>query len=79
MTEESGKLLLLQQILERDVDGKATFVGLSVADTIMLCIKSGLTKRAEKIRSDWKVTDKQWAQLIHGGTTDLTRPVDTGG
>jgi len=59
MTDESGKLLLLQQVLEKDVDGKATFVGLSVVDTIMLCIQQGLNKRAEKMRSDWKVADKQ--------------------
>jgi vacuolar protein sorting-associated protein 16 len=59
MMEESGRLLLLQQSLEKDIDGTVTFVGLSVADTIMLCIKQGLSKRAEKIRSDWKVADKQ--------------------
>lgn len=59
MMDESGRLLLLQQELEKDVDGKVPFVGLSVTDTIMLCIQQKLNKRAEKIRSDWKVADKQ--------------------
>jgi hypothetical protein len=59
MMEESGRLLLLQQLLDKDTDGKATAIGLSVADIIMLCVQQGLNKRAEKIRSDWKVADKQ--------------------
>ena len=60
MMDENARLLTLQQTLEKDVDGKATFVGLSVGDTIMLCLQSGLGKRADKIRSDWKVSDKQY-------------------
>lgn len=65
MADENGRLLLLQQTLEKDVDGKATFVGLSVTDTMMLCIQQGLNKRAEKIRSDWKVADRHywWLKL----------------
>ncbi|CAG7849893.1 Vacuolar protein sorting-associated protein 16 homolog [Serendipita indica DSM 11827] len=65
MMDENARLLALQQTLEKDVDGKAAFVGLSVGDTIMLCLQCGLHKRAEKVRSDWKVSDKQfwWLKL----------------
>jgi hypothetical protein len=60
MTDENAKLLTLQETLEKDVDGKASFLGLSVADTIVLCIQCGLNKRAETIRGSWKVSDKQY-------------------
>ncbi|KAG8824734.1 hypothetical protein FRC17_009032 [Serendipita sp. 399] len=65
MVEESAKLLALQQTLEKDVDGKSAFIGLSVSDTIMLCIQCGLNKRAERIRADWRVSDRQfwWLKL----------------
>lgn len=59
MVDEHAKLLALQQSLEKDVDGKFAFVGLSVNDTMELCIQAGLPKRADKIRSDYKVSDKQ--------------------
>jgi vacuolar protein sorting-associated protein 16 len=59
MMDEHARLLALQLTLEKDVDGKFSFAGLSVTDTISLCIQAGLNKRAEKIRSDYKVSDKQ--------------------
>ncbi|GAA5958825.1 hypothetical protein JCM21900_003937 [Sporobolomyces salmonicolor] len=59
MAEDQVKLLVLQQSLEQESPGK-TFVGLSVNDTLRQCIMAGLGKRAEKVRSDFKVPDKRY-------------------
>ncbi|KAG8797121.1 hypothetical protein FRC16_009196 [Serendipita sp. 398] len=71
MVEESARLLALQQTLEKDVDGKAPFVGLSVSDTIMLCIQCGLSKRAERMRGEWKVSDRQYWWLKLRALTEM--------
>ncbi|KAG8842157.1 hypothetical protein FRB91_004386 [Serendipita sp. 411] len=71
MVEESARLLALQQTLEKDVDGKAAFVGLSVSDTIMLCIQCGLGKRAERMRGEWKVSDRQYWWLKLRALTEM--------
>jgi hypothetical protein len=78
MMEESAKLLTLQRELEKETDGKVAFIGLSVADTIMLCIQGGLHKRADKIRSEWKVTEKQCVPVISFLDIRLTS-LDSGG
>lgn len=59
MMDESLKLLAFQQQLEKDVEGEVTFVGLSVTQTIRACIIAGLLKKAERLRSDFKVPDKR--------------------
>ena len=59
MMDESSRLLILQQQLEKEVDGKAAFYGLSVNETIRICIINGMPKRADKIKSDFKVPDKR--------------------
>ena len=69
MTEDSVRLLTLQQQLEKEADGKVAFFGLSVNDTIKTCLISNMGKKAEKVKSDFKVPDKrcvcklQWPQL----------------
>jgi hypothetical protein len=59
MTDESLKLLMFQQQLEKEVDGNLKFVGLSVTATIRACLVAGLSKKAERIRSDFKVPDRR--------------------
>ena len=60
MMDESSKLLVLQQQLEKETDGKIVFFGLSVNDTIRTCLVNGMAKRADKVKSDFKVPDKRY-------------------
>ncbi|KAF8483136.1 Vps16, C-terminal region-domain-containing protein [Gautieria morchelliformis] len=63
MMEESVRLLTFQQQLEKDAPTHGPFVGLSVNDTIKSCIVNGLPKKADKLKSDWKVPDKRFWYL----------------
>ncbi|KAG6849371.1 hypothetical protein H0H93_009065 [Arthromyces matolae] len=60
MMEESMRLLTLQQQLEAETVQKVDFFGASVNETMRLCILNGLSKRADKIKSDFKVPDKSF-------------------
>ncbi|KAJ7211224.1 vacuolar assembling/sorting protein VPS16 [Mycena pura] len=55
-----ARLLALQQQLEKESDGKVVFFGLSVNETIRACTINGMSKRADKVRSDFKVPDKRF-------------------
>ncbi|KAF8155821.1 vacuolar assembling/sorting protein VPS16 [Crassisporium funariophilum] len=59
MMDESVRLLTLQQQLETEADGKVKFFGLSVNETIRVCLLNDFSKRADKIKSDFKVADKR--------------------
>jgi vacuolar protein sorting-associated protein 16 len=59
MMDESVRLLTLQQQLEGEADGNATFLGMSINETIRTCILNGMVKKADKIKSDFKVSDKR--------------------
>lgn len=59
MTDENARLLTLQQQLEKDVDGKVSFFGSSVNETIRSCLMNGMSKKADKVKSDFKVPDKR--------------------
>ncbi len=60
MMDESARLLAFQQQLEKEADGKISFFGLSVNETIRTCVINGMAKRAEKVKSDFKVPDKRF-------------------
>src|SRR5260221_10210245 len=60
MTDESARLLTFQQQLENETDGKIKFFGLSVNQTMRACILNGFPKRADKIKSDFKIPDKRF-------------------
>ncbi|EPQ52133.1 vacuolar assembling/sorting protein VPS16 [Gloeophyllum trabeum ATCC 11539] len=60
MMDESVRLLTAQQQLEKDADGKIPFFGLSVNETIRTCLLNGMSKKADKIKSDFKVPDKRF-------------------
>ncbi|RSH95606.1 hypothetical protein EHS25_000698 [Saitozyma podzolica] len=60
MADDAHRLLTLQLAYERELDHKFSFVGLSVNDFIFVLLTSGFGKRAERVRSDWKVGDKRW-------------------
>ena len=57
-------LLAFQQQLEKDLDGTKKFADMSVTDTIRTCIATGLHKKAERLRSDFKVPDKRFDPYI---------------
>lgn len=59
MMDESVRLLTLQEQLEKEAGGNVTFFGLSVSQTITKCIVNGFGKRADRIKSDFKVSDKR--------------------
>ncbi|KAI0346441.1 vacuolar protein sorting-associated protein 16 [Trametopsis cervina] len=67
--DESARLLTFQQQLEKEADGKITFFGLSINETIRTCLINGLSKRADKVKSDFKVPDKRfWYVKLHALT-----------
>ncbi|KZO95381.1 vacuolar protein sorting-associated protein 16 [Calocera viscosa TUFC12733] len=69
MMDEHAKLLLLQQTLEKDADGRVQFIGLSVNETIHKCITTGQSKKADRVKGDWKVPDKRfWYIKLHALT-----------
>lgn len=57
--DESVRLMTLQQTLEKEADGKIAFFGQSVNETIRTCLVNGMAKRADRIKSDFKVPDKR--------------------
>ena len=59
MMDESARLLTHQQQLEKEADGKITFFGLSVNETLRTLLINGMAKRADKVKSDFKVPDKR--------------------
>ncbi|KAH9852249.1 vacuolar protein sorting-associated protein 16 [Lenzites betulinus] len=69
ITDESVRLLVQQQQLEKEADGKIVFFGLSVNETIRTCLLNGMAKRADKVKSDFKVPDRRfWYVKLHALT-----------
>ncbi|KAF8524325.1 vacuolar protein sorting-associated protein 16 [Hysterangium stoloniferum] len=71
MMDESVRLLTFQQQLEKDAPTLGPFVGLSINDTIKNCIVNGMSRKADKIKSDWKVPDKRFWYLKLQALTDM--------
>lgn len=63
MMDESARLHAFQQQLEKEMNEKITFFGQSVNGTIKTCLLNGLLKKADKIKSDFKVPDKRCVSL----------------
>jgi vacuolar protein sorting-associated protein 16 len=59
MMDDYVRLNTFQQQMEKELDNKVNFVGLSVNETIHKCLTVSLPKKAEKARADWKVPDKR--------------------
>ncbi|EFA85317.1 hypothetical protein PPL_02318 [Heterostelium album PN500] len=64
LTEDQIKLELLQKELETSMPD-ASFLGLSLADTMYQLVLLGEQKRVSKIKSEFKVTDKRfwWTKI----------------
>lgn len=71
MMDESVRLLTLQQQLEKEADGKIVFFGLSVNETIRTCLLNGMSKRADKVKSDFKVPDKRYVPDLPSDRSSL--------
>ena len=51
-------------MLEKETDDKILFIGLSVSDMIRTCLLNGMSKRAEKVRSDFNAPDKWYVYSL---------------
>lgn len=59
MVEDAHRLLAVQQEWEKETDHQYQFVGLGLNDTLQHSLLIGLGKRAEKLKNEFKVPDKQ--------------------
>ena len=56
----------MQEAFDKDItDGSGSYVGLSVNETMFRLIRSGYSKRAAKVQSEFKVPEKTywWVRL----------------
>jgi hypothetical protein len=63
---EAGTLLKMQESFDKDItDSSGSYIGLSVNETIFRLIRSGYSKRAAKMQSEFKVPEKTywWVRL----------------
>lgn len=69
--DDAARLLALEAQYEKEMDYKFTFKGLSVSELIASLLVEGLNKRAEHVRSAFKVPDKRfwWIKLKALATT----------
>jgi len=71
---ESVLLLTLQQQFEKDSDGKVKFLGQSVSETIRTCLTNGMSKKADRVKSEFKVPDKRFVNCVVFKTPWLISP-----
>jgi hypothetical protein len=64
MMNESVRLLALQQQFEKDADGKVKFFGQSVSEMIRTCLTNGMSKKADRVKSEFKVPDKRFVDCV---------------
>lgn len=62
-TEEQIKLLAIQRELELNVDGRFQYIDMSLSDTIHCLIANSEEKKAKKLQSEFKVSDKRFSWL----------------
>jgi vacuolar protein sorting-associated protein 16 len=63
---ETAQLLKMQEAFDRDItDNSGSYTGLSVNETLYRLIRSGYSKRATKVQSEFKVLEKTfwWIRL----------------
>lgn len=84
MADEYARLLATQQQLEKEADGKISFFGQSVNETIRTCLINSMAKRADKLKADFKVPDKRYAIhanlliFVSRSTRRVSSAVDSG-
>ena len=61
MYAEAGALLRMQEAFDKEIaDASGSYAGLSVNETMFRLIRSGYSKRAGKVQSEFKVPEKTW-------------------
>ncbi|KAI9740267.1 MAG: hypothetical protein M1834_004845 [Cirrosporium novae-zelandiae] len=62
---EAQVLLKMQEAFDKDISDGNTFTGLSVNETMFKLIRTGYSKRAQKVQSEFKVPEKTfwWIKL----------------
>lgn len=68
LVDEQARLLAFQTVLEKEDGRRSTWTGLSLNDTIRECLvksknSTHMAKKAEKLKTDFKVNDKRWTLL----------------
>lgn len=68
LVEEEARLLAFQAVLENEDGHLSSWVGQSVNETIRNCLiksktSAAMFKKAEKLKNDFKVTEKRWCTL----------------
>lgn len=65
MLNESSQLLKVQETLDQEIAERDEFVGLSLNETVYRLIRSGWSKRAQKVQSEFKMPEKTywWLRL----------------
>jgi hypothetical protein len=58
--DEQIRLLAFQQALEKEDGHRSQFTGLSLNETIRQLLFRNMSKKADKLRSDFKVPDKRY-------------------
>lgn len=81
---EAENLVKMQEVFDRDItDGSGSYVGLSINDTMFRLIRTGYSKRAARVQSDFKVPEKTWwwvrlralvAARLWGELEEVARP-----
>lgn len=64
MMDENAKLFTLQQQLEKDAEGRISFFGLSVNETIRMCLINGMSKKGDNVKDAFKVPDKRCVTVL---------------
>lgn len=72
MMDEYGRLLAVQQQLEKEADGKVVFFGLGLAETMRACLMNGMVKRADKLKGEFRVPDKRCVAFCSSELLTLT-------
>ncbi|KIS68033.1 uncharacterized protein UMAG_11636 [Mycosarcoma maydis] len=63
LVDEQMRLLAFQQALEKEDGHRSQFIGLSLNQTIRQLLFRNMSKKAEKLRSDFKLPDKRYCNI----------------
>lgn len=65
MLNEASQLLKVQETLDKEITDRDEFVGLSLNETVYRLIRSGYSKRAQKIQGEFKMPERTywWLRL----------------
>ncbi|KAF6745417.1 vacuolar assembling/sorting protein VPS16 [Ephemerocybe angulata] len=71
MMDDYGRLLSAQHQLDMENDGRISSFGLSLNETIRLCLVNGMARKADKLKSDFKIPDKRFWYIKLKALTEI--------